>query len=63
MDIVHRLRHLAQNDYMVDQYFTETGRLLNEAANEILKLRARRDGSDAASIYDARLTVEKDKKA
>lgn len=41
--LVERLRGKAQNDEMIDQYFTEAGRLMNEAAAEIERLTRERD--------------------
>ena len=56
VDIVHELRYAAQNDHMVDQHFTEHGKLLYRAAEEIETLRARRGiPKDQYSIYDARV--------
>jgi len=41
MTLADRLRSIAQNDYMIDQYFLETGHELNEIGNEVDKLEAK----------------------
>lgn len=38
-DLADFLRSVAQNDYMIDNYFLETGARLHEIANEIERLR------------------------
>ena len=35
LPLVERLRYEAQNNEMVDQYFTEAGKLMNEAADAL----------------------------
>jgi DNA anti-recombination protein RmuC len=42
-DIVERLRSCAQNNEMIDQYYTESGRAMNEAAELIESLQSRLD--------------------
>lgn len=43
MDITTRLRYWAQNEDMIDQYYTRRGMDLLEAENEIIKLRTKYD--------------------
>lgn len=43
MDITTRLRYWAQNEDMIDQYYTQRGKDLLEAENEIIKLRTKYD--------------------
>ncbi len=38
LTLVQQARYLAQNDHMIDQYFTETGKLLNALADKIEEL-------------------------
>jgi hypothetical protein len=53
--VARELSALAQNDHMVNQFFTDTGKELNRAAEQLLEISGR--GLGGPTIYDARSGV------
>lgn len=51
LTLQQRMRYKAQNDEMIDQHFTEAGKLLNEGAAELDAAQAREEAEDARYRY------------
>ena len=54
-DLTERLRSWAQNEEMINQYFTDHGKDCNEAVKEIERLQARVDALEGANARQFKL--------